>query len=135
MRIQLPADFPLVITLCGSTKFKTYYEQINRQLTNLGLVVFSCGFFGHADEVTHTPEQKVTADRVHFRKIDLSHAIVVINVGGYIGHSTRNEINYARQTEKDIYYLEIHDDSPPNAGTLQSLLARHGYRQPVVSGA
>ena len=43
---------------------------------------------------------------MHKRKIDLADGIYVINVGGYIGQSTRSEIDYARRTGKTIEYLE-----------------------------
>ena len=44
-------------------------------------------------------------DDMHRRKIDLSDEIFVINVGNYIGESTRNEIEYAKLTNKKIQYL------------------------------
>lgn len=45
-------------------------------------------------------------DELHFRKIDISSEILVINVGGYIGESTRNEIDYAYLKGKSVCYLE-----------------------------
>ena len=40
------------------------------------------------------------------RKIDMASEIFVINVGGYIGDSTRSEIEYAKKVGKKINYLE-----------------------------
>jgi hypothetical protein len=45
-------------------------------------------------------------DDMHKRKIDMADAIYVINVGGYIGSSTRSEIEYAKATGKEVLYLE-----------------------------
>ena len=45
-------------------------------------------------------------DDMHLRKIDLADEIFVINVGGYIGESTKWEIAYATKTGKKINYLE-----------------------------
>jgi hypothetical protein len=45
-------------------------------------------------------------DDMHKRKIDMADEIYVINVGGYIGDSTRSEIEYARETGKKVRYLE-----------------------------
>ena len=45
-------------------------------------------------------------DDMHKRKIDMADAIYVINVGGYIGESTRSEIEYAQRNGKIVYYLE-----------------------------
>jgi hypothetical protein len=40
---------PKVITLCGSTKFKKEFEQVQADLTLQGNIVISCGLFGHTD--------------------------------------------------------------------------------------
>lgn len=98
------------ITLCGSTKFKREFEVINRQLSLEGNVVYSVSFFAHADNVMLTSEQKATLDEVHKRKIDNSDGILVINVDGYIGESTRSEIHYARRKGKFITYLSDFPD-------------------------
>lgn len=95
----------MVITLCGSTKFKPQFEEMNRQLTLEGHVVLSVGVFGHfGDEITE--DQKKKLDDIHKRKIDMSDAIYVINVGGYLGGSTLSEIEYARKHHKKIIYME-----------------------------
>ena len=94
-----------VITLCGSTRFKDDFERINKELTLLGYIVISVGCFGHVD-CPLTPEQKVMLDDIHKRKIDMADAIYVINKDGYIGSSTKSEIEYARRTGKQIIYME-----------------------------
>ena len=76
-------------------------------MTLEGNIVISVGLFGHSgDEEVWAPGTKEMLDDMHKRKIDLADAIYVINVGGYIGASTRSEIEYARQTGKTVYYLE-----------------------------
>ena len=94
-----------VITLCGSTRFKEDFERVNRELTLLGNIVISVGAFGHAGD-TFTKEQKVMLDDIHKRKIDMADAIYVINKDGYIGSSTRSEIQYALRLGKQIIYME-----------------------------
>ena len=94
-----------VITLCGSTRFKEDFERVNRELTLLGNIVISVGCFGHAGD-TFTEEQKVMLDDIHKRKIDMADAIYVINKDGYIGASTRSEIQYALRLGKQIIYME-----------------------------
>ena len=59
----------------------------------------------HADGIDFTPETKAMLDDIHKRKIDMSDAIYVINRDGYIGDSTRSEINYAKDHNKRIYYM------------------------------
>ena len=94
-----------VITLCGSTRFKDDFERINKELTLAGNIVISVGAFGHADD-TFTEEQKVMLDDIHKRKIDMADAIYVINKDGYIGSSTKSEIQYALRLGKQIIYME-----------------------------
>ena len=80
---------------------------VQKKLTLEGNIVISVGLFGHsgADEVW-TPGMKEMLDNMHKRKIDMADAIYVINVGGYIGESTRSEIEYALRNGKKVYYLE-----------------------------
>ena len=99
--------FP-VITLCGSTKFKDTFELVNKQFTMGGFVVISVGVFGHSDQsIQDELEQiKPQLDAIHKQKIDMADAIFVINVDGYIGESTKSEIEYAKRQGKKVFYLE-----------------------------
>lgn len=96
-----------VIKLCGSTRFKEYFIEVQKRLTLEGNIVISLGLFGHAgDKDALRDETKAMLVRQHFAKIDLSDEIYVINVGGYIGNSTRREIEYAKETGKIVRFLE-----------------------------
>ena len=103
-----------VITLCGSTRFKDAFMEAQKRLTLEKNIVISVGLFGHSgdnevwenmDEGTLT-RTKQMLDDMHKRKIDMSDEIYVINVGGYIGSSTRSEIAYARSIGVTVRYLE-----------------------------
>ena len=96
-----------VITLCGSTRFKEQFLEAQKRLTLEGTIVISVGLFGHSgDNEVWTEGTKQMLDDMHKRKIDMADAIYVINVGGYIGESTRSEIDYAKKHGKQILYLE-----------------------------
>ena len=103
-----------VITLCGSTRFKDTFMETQKRLTLEGNIVISVGLFGHSgdDEVWDGMDEgtvsktKEMLDDMHKRKIDMADSIYVINVGGYIGDSTRSEIVYAKEHGKGILYLE-----------------------------
>jgi hypothetical protein len=97
---------PPIVCLCGSTKFKSQFEQANKEFTLAGNIVLTVGFFMHNDELVITPEQKNNLDDLHKRKIDLADYIYVLNVNGYIGQSTRSEIDYAISNNKPVRYLE-----------------------------
>jgi len=96
-----------VITLCGSTRFRDQYIEAQKRLTLAGNIVISVGLFGHSgDDEVWTEGTKEMLDDMHKRKIDMADGIFVINVGGYIGSSTRSEIEYAAACGKEITYLE-----------------------------
>ena len=96
-----------VVTLCGSTRFKDTFMEVQKRLTLQGCIVISVGLFGHAgDEEVWTEGTKEMLDDMHKRKIDMADEIFVINVDSYIGSSTRSEIEYARKTGKPVRYLE-----------------------------
>lgn len=98
---------PEIVTLCGSTRFKQAFVEANFRLTMAGKIVLSVGWFSHYDRAKYEPtaEEKLALDTLHFRKIDLSDSIYVLNVDCYIGESTRNEIAYAKATGKAVAYL------------------------------
>ncbi len=79
-------EMPEIITLCGSARFKDEFLELMRKLTLEGKIVLLPGVFGHADgEVSDEDRKKL--DELHFRKIDLSDGIYIVNVEGYIGTS------------------------------------------------
>jgi len=103
---------PKIVCLCGSTKFKEAFDEANYQETMAGNIILSVGFYMHAcgnkhgEGVGATVEQKMKLDELHKRKIDLCDEILVLNVGGYIGDSTKSEIAYAQTSGKDVRWLE-----------------------------
>lgn len=96
-----------VVTLCGSTRFKNEFIEVQKKLTLEGKIVISVGLFGHSgDDEVWTKGTKDMLDDMHKRKIDMADSIFVLNKDGYIGESTRGEIDYARKTGKAVLYLE-----------------------------
>ena len=81
--------------------------EAQKRLTLQGCIVISVGLFGHSgDDEVWKPGTKEMLDDMHLRKIDMADEIFVINVGGYIGSSTRSEIAYAQAHGKPVRYLE-----------------------------
>ena len=96
-----------IVTLCGSTRFKEQFLEAQKRLTLEGSIVIRVGLFGHSgDDDVWKPGVKEMLDDMHLRKIDLADEIFVINVGGYIGESTKREIAYAEKTGKTVNYLK-----------------------------
>lgn len=104
----------MIITLCGSTRFEAAFHYWNERLTMDGHVVLALAVYPSqkGDKNWYTPEQKVRLDEVHKRKIDISHAVFVVdNVvpgqpteGPYIGDSTLSEITHAAWKSIPAFY-------------------------------
>lgn len=100
-------DRPEIVVLCDSTRFSEAWEKARYDLTLAGKIVLTIGCDTKSDDgLALTAEQKFELDELHKRKIDIANRVLVLNVGGYIGESTRSEIEYAEWFEKPIDYLE-----------------------------
>jgi hypothetical protein len=109
-----------VVCLCGSTRFREAFEIANMDETLRGNIVISVGMFGHTDHPSgskhvtadgdETQEVKKMLDELHLRKIDLSSEVLIVNVGDYIGSSTRREIEYAYSKGKVVRFMFDHTD-------------------------
>ena len=100
---------PEIVCLCGSTRFMDAFYSASWELTLDGYIVLSVGVCKHAEH--HGAEEMgqdvaERLDELHKRKIDLADFVMVLNVGGYIGESTRSEIEYAKAHNKMVVYLE-----------------------------
>ena len=108
---------PEIVCLCGSTRFYYAFQKANYELTMQGKIVLSVGFCPHSQLQAHgqyigcTEEQKIQLDELHKRKIDLCDRVLVLNVAGYIGDSTRSEIEYAKVHGKPIDYLDGEEET------------------------
>jgi len=103
--------FPKIVCLCGSTRYWKTFRDVGLDLTMAGIIVLSIGIAAPDSMVLAHPDseqgkaQKEMLDALHKRKIDLAHEILVLNVDGYIGSSTRSEIEYAISCNKPVKWL------------------------------
>ena len=95
-----------IITLCGSIKFKDEFIGVQEKLTLDGNIVLTPNFFNNIKKEDIDEKTKKMLDEMHKQKIDMSDEIYVINVGRYIGESTKSEIEYAKTKGKKISYLK-----------------------------
>lgn len=116
--LQIPdtkRNFPEIVVLCGSTRFFQLFNQYNQDFTLKGKIVLSIGnhassdkeIFSHPKFIDKIEKHKIELDELHKRKIDLADRVFVINKNGYIGDSTRSEINYAIEHNKPVEYMEV----------------------------
>ncbi len=96
---------PKIVCLCGSTRFKKEFEQATLDESLAGNIVLSVACFTHHDNIELPTDAKLELDILHFYKIDLADEVLIVNPNGYIGDSTRNEIEYAVENKKQIRYL------------------------------
>lgn len=101
--------YPKIVCLCGSTKFKKEFQEAEIAFGLMGYAVLTVVGYNHADGMEYTEEQKEQLDILHKGKINLCDFVFVVNPGGYIGDSTRSEINHATKCSmclnKPVYYL------------------------------
>ena len=114
----------MVITICGSTRFKDEIEAVARDLTLQGHIVLAPCVFHHKEEEEMPTEVKIQLDNLHREKINMSDAIFVVNVDGYIGESTYGEIDWANRMKKQIAFLvepqkseEVNSENSENSTT------------------
>ena len=94
-----------VITLCGSMRFSKEIMRIATELeTDKGYCVIQPVY--NCDDKVLTESDIQNLANAHYKKIDISDAVFIINVGGYIGKSVAEEIEYAKKRNKEIIYLE-----------------------------
>lgn len=94
-----------VVTVCGSMRFSKDIIKISTMLeTERGFCVIQPVYNFDGKDSSYSELQNII--NAHYKKIDISDAIFVVNIGGYIGKSVSEEIEYAKRLNKEILYLE-----------------------------
>ena len=96
-----------VITLCGSLKFKKEMMTVAEKMALEGYCVLTPAY-PVSENIERTKELLIKLKEAHFKRIELSDAILVVNINNYIGDSTKLEIDYAKKIGKEIiYYTDL----------------------------
>ncbi len=99
-----------IITLCGSLKFKKEMMSVAEKMSLIGNCILT-PVYPILENVERTEEQLLKLKEAHFKRIELSNAILVVNVNNYIGKSAKLEIEYAKKLGKEIiYYTDLIKD-------------------------
>lgn len=106
------SERPRIVCLCGSTRFHEAFREANLRETLAGRIVLTVGCDTKSDQDLFgtDPDEMVRIksqlDQLHLRKIELADEVLILNVGGYIGDSTRRELEHAIRIGKRVRYLE-----------------------------
>lgn len=103
----------MIITVCGSSRFKKEILKAARDLALAGNTVLAPTVFHHMEEEDLPKEVLLQLDNSHKEKIEMSDAIFVVNVNKYIGESTFGEIDWAQRKKKQVYFLEPMEEEKP----------------------
>ena len=102
-------SFPEIVCLCGALKFMKVFREKEYEFEMNGIITLGPSFKPDVMEQSGTagctPDEKIMLDRLHKHKIDISNRVYVINVGGYIGESTRSEIEHARKRGIPVEFM------------------------------
>lgn len=94
-----------VITICGSIRYSKEMMEIAEKLElKDGWAVIQCVY--NVSGLKYKEIDVNTLAKIHRKKIDISDAIYVVNIDGYIGNSTQNELEYALSNGKEVIYHE-----------------------------
>ena len=89
-------------TICGSMRFENEMKHIAFMLeTQYNMNIIQCIYSGGN---TVSDSEKAGIAMAHYRKIDISDGIYVVDIDGYIGESVKKEIEYATNHHKEIIY-------------------------------
>ncbi len=89
------------ITICGSMRYEKEMQRIAYDLeTKHGYNVLQCIYGLNKDELT--VDELTVLKEAQFKRIEISDAIYVVDIGGYIGSATEEEIQYAKRIGKEI---------------------------------
>lgn len=112
-KIGDPPPRPIIVCLCGSTRFWRLFQQAGLRETMAGKIVLSIGAASGTDDehFGNLPKDeydrvKAMLDQLHMRKIDMADEVLILNGGDdYVGESTARELAYARSLGKRVRWL------------------------------
>ena len=95
-----------VITLCGSLKFQKEMMTVAEKMALEGYCILT-PVYPVSEDIEINKEQLIKLKESHFKRIELSNAILVVNINNYIGESTNLEIDYTKKGKEIIYYTDL----------------------------
>ena len=96
-----------IVTICGSMRFEEQMKKIAFDLETKGdMCVIQCVYDINKELIDKPTVEKL--NRIHMKKIDISEAIFVVDIDGYIGEQVKNEIKYAKSMGKEIIYYSAY---------------------------
>lgn len=126
-------DFPKIVCLVGSTRFKKSFEKIARRETLKGHIVLTVHVFGHLENLDMEGEVKAKLDKLHLKQIKMADEIIAINEDGYVGEGTEREIIYAQKLGKLVVTMYCGEEIK-YAGRTFTVVAKMDYGAEASTG-
>lgn len=97
-----------IITVCGSLRFMKEIMEITEKMALQGNCMLSIVYPMKPDKEDYADEEIAVLNKMHRERIKLADAILVVNVDNYIGSTTKSEIEFAKELNKEIiYYTDL----------------------------
>lgn len=93
-----------IITICGSLRFQKEMMELSEELELAGNCVLAPIYPVRQGKDAYTESEVSVLNAMHREKIKLSDAVFIVNVDGYMGDSTKSEMEYAKALGKEILY-------------------------------
>jgi hypothetical protein len=128
-----------IVCLCGSTRFYEAFAKATHDEALAGRIVLSVACFSQRPDLMIgiepvTPDQKRKLDELHLDKIALADEVLILNVDGYIGESTKRELAYAITIHKPARFLvpaageKFMEDNSHELGAMVAEFVTRGSR-------
>ena len=95
-----------IVTLCGSLKFQKEMMTVAEKMALEGYCILT-PVYSVSKKIDITKKQLINLKEAHFKRIELSDAILVVNINNYIGESTNLEMDYTKKGKEIIYYTDL----------------------------
>ncbi len=90
-------------------RFREEFERLDAELTLAGHVVLAPTSLAPSTELNE--DERARLGRIHLQKVAMADEVLIVNVGGYVGESTRREIEHARSRGISVTFLEPRADA------------------------
>lgn len=134
----MKANRPKIVTLCGTSRFVdvmavcAWLLERDEKVITMGLHLLPCWYGDIADHLAEAEGVAAEMDELHLRKIEMSDEIFVVDCQGYVGKSTKKEIEFAYARGKQVRYYATDLIGTKTQEILEGYLKRQKYLEEYI---